>query len=118
MLVSGVEAPPAMRLFNLWIEQKLGSDANLRVGQITAAQEFLVSQNATLFVNTTFGWPALPAEDLPSGGPAYPEATPGARIAYMPNDHLTVKAAIFDGDPAGPGAGFHRHPRLQGCPAL
>jgi porin len=105
MLVSGVEAPPATRLFNLWVEQKLGSDTTLRVGQVTAAQEFLVSQNATLFVNTTFGWPALPAEDLPSGGPAYPEATPGARIAYTPNDHLTVKAAIFDGNPAGPGAG-------------
>jgi len=64
-----------------------------------------VSQNAALFVNTTFGWPTLPAEDLPSGGPTYPEATPAARIAYSPDDHLTVKAAIFDGDPAGPGTG-------------
>ena len=105
MLASSVEAPPTTRLFNLWIEQKFGPDTSVRLGQYTAAQEFLVSQNAALFVNSTFGWPALPAEDLPSGGPAYPEATPGARIAYTPNDHLTVKAAIFNGDPAGPGAG-------------
>ncbi len=104
-LVSGVEAPPSTRLFNLWIEQKIGSDANVRLGQITAAQEFLVSQNAALFVNSTFGWPLLPAQDLPSGGPAYPEATPGARLTWMPTDQLTLRAAIFNGDPAGPGAG-------------
>lgn len=105
MTVSGIEAPPATRLFNLWIEQKLGSRVNLRVGQFTAAQEFLVSQDANLFVNSTFGWPVLTAQDLPSGGPAYPVATPGARLAFRPADPLTVRVAIFDGDPAGPGAG-------------
>jgi porin len=105
MTVSGIEAAPSTRLFNLWIEQKLGSYGDLRVGQFTAAQEFLVSQNANLFVNSTFGWPVLNAQDLPSGGPAYPEATPGVRLAFTPNEQLTVKAAIFNGDPAGPGAG-------------
>jgi porin len=105
MTVSGIEAAPSTRLFNLWIEQKLGSSANLRVGQFTAAQEFLVSQNANLFINSTFGWPVLTAQDLPSGGPAYPEATPGARLAFMPNDQLTLRAAIFNGNPAGSGAG-------------
>jgi porin len=103
--VSGIEAPPSTRLFNLWIEQKVGSQASLRVGQFSAAQEFLVSQNAALFLNSTFGWPLLPAQDLPSGGPAYPEATPGLRLAWTPTDQLTVRTAIFNGDPAGPGAG-------------
>ncbi len=105
MTVSSIEEPATTRLFNLWVEQKLGNDASLRVGQITAAQEFLVSQNANLFVNTTFGWPLLPSQDLPSGGPAYPEATPGIRLKFTPSDQLTLLAAIFNGDPAGPGAG-------------
>jgi porin len=103
--VSGIEAPPSTRLFNLWIERRLGSQLNLRVGQFTAAQEFLVSQNAGLFVNATFGWPVLAAQDLPSGGPSYPEATPGVRLTFAPNPQLTIRAAIFNGDPAGPGAG-------------
>jgi porin len=103
--VSGIEAPTSTRLFNLWVEQKIGTPMNLRVGQFTAAQEFLVSDNAVLFVNSTFGWPLLPAQDLPSGGPAYPEATPGVRLSWTPTDQLTVRAAIFNGDPAGPGAG-------------
>jgi porin len=47
----------------------------------------------------------LAAQDLPSGGPSYPEATPGVRLTFTPNHTLTVRAAIFNGDPAGPGAG-------------
>ena len=104
-LVSGIEAPPSTRLFNLWIEQKIGGNVNLRLGQFSAAQEFLVSQTAALFVNATFGWPMLPAQDLPSGGPSYPEATPGLRVTLTPTDQLTLRAAIFNGDPAGPGSG-------------
>src|SRR5258708_25166876 len=98
-LVSGMKRLASPRLFNLWIEQKLGSNTNLRVGQITAAQEFLVSQNANLFVNSTFGWPALPAQDLPSGGPAYPETPPGARLEFAPGDQPTPIAAVFKRGP-------------------
>jgi porin len=105
MTVSGIEAPPSFRLFNLWIEQKIGSELNLRVGQFSAAQEFAVSQTASLFVNSTFGWPMAYAQDLPSGGPAYPEATPGARLSWTPTGRITLRAAVFNGDPAGPGPG-------------
>ena len=43
--------------------------------------EFLLSKAARLFVNGTFGWPTLPAVDLPSGGPGYPLGTPAVRLA-------------------------------------
>ncbi len=125
MTVSGIEAPPSTRLFNLWLAEDISKQVNLRVGQFSAAQEFLVSQNANLFVNSTFGWPVLNAQDLPSGGPAYPEATPGARVQYSPTENVTVLAAIFNGDPAGPGPGnpVHRDPfglafRIQDPPFL
>lgn len=102
-LVSGIEAPPSARLFNLWIEQNFGSNINLRLGQFGVGQEFVVSPTAGLFVNAAFGWPVLPAVNLPSGGPAYPEATPAVRLTWKPNDQVTFRAAIFNGDPAGPG---------------
>jgi porin len=105
MTVSGIEAPPSVRLFNLWLGQDFGNQVNLRVGQFTAAQEFVVSDSANLFVNSTFGWPLLNGVDLPSGGPNYPEATPGARLQWTPNRQLTLRAAVFDGNPAGPGSG-------------
>jgi len=104
MTVSGIEAPVSTRLFNLWLDQKFGQ-FDLRVGQFTAAQEFLISENANLFVNSTFGWPLLSSQDLPSGGPNYPEATPGARLKFQPNEQLSLSVAVFDGNPAGPGTG-------------
>ena len=104
MLVSSVEAPPTIRLFNLWIEQDLTSKVNLRIGQFTAAQDFIVSRNADLFVNSTFGWPMLNTQNLPSGGPNYPEAALGARLQVKLTDQLILRAAIFDGDPAGSGS--------------
>lgn len=105
MTVSGIEAHPSIRLFNLWFEQQIGDRLSVRVGQFTAAQEFLVSPTANLFVNATFGWPALMSSDLPDGGPSYPEATPGVRVSFTPGHALTLRAAVFDGDPAGPGPG-------------
>jgi porin len=105
MTVSSLAAEPNLRLFNLWIEQRLGPRASLRLGQFTAAQEFMVSSTASLFVNSTFGWPASFAADLPSGGPSYPIAAPGARLTVKPAATTTLLAAVFPGDPAGHGSG-------------
>jgi porin len=55
-----------------------------------------------LFVDATFGFPAIVANDLPSGGPIYPLSAPGARLKLTPFDNFTMLAAIVDGDPAGP----------------
>lgn len=105
---SGIEAYPDTKLYEAWFEQKFAEDkVAVRVGQLAADTEFFVSQTATLFVNSTFGWPASLANDLPSGGPAYPLATPGVRVKLKPTDSITVLAALFNGDPAGvyrPGA--------------
>jgi porin len=110
LVASGIEALPATRLFNLWIEQKLiDGKVSIRAGQLSTqvapTQEFFVSQYGNLFVNATFGWPAIAAINLPSGGPSYPLATPGIRLKISPNDQLSILAAVFNGDPAGPGEG-------------
>jgi porin len=103
LIVSGIEALGSTRLFNLWIEQKFGNQANLRVGQFSAGQEFMVSEYANLFVNASFGWPGLASQDLPSGGSTYPEGTPGVRLEIAPDDPLSLLIAVFDGNPAGQG---------------
>lgn len=101
---SSIEATPATRLFEAWIEQKFFDDkASIRVGQLAADSEFLTSNYAGLFASGTFGWATLPAADLPSGGPAYPLATPAVRLSYAPTDSLKFLLGIFNGDPAGPG---------------
>lgn len=114
LAVSGLEAEPAARLFNLWVEQKLGPKVTLRAGQFTAGQEFAISPTAALFVNSTFGWPASFATDLISGGPAYPLAAPGVRLAAMPREGFALRFAVFAGDPAGPGSADPQRRDLNG----
>ena len=104
--VSGVEADRATRLYDLWLEQRFwGGKLSVRVGQMGADEEFILSHYATTFVNSAFGWPGLPAVDLPSGGPAYPLATPGVRVKVQPTERIAFLGAVFDGNPAGPGSG-------------
>jgi porin len=68
-------------------------------------QEFMVSQNASYFVNTMFGWPMVPSADLPGGGPAYPLSALGVRARYRPVDPLTFLVGMFNGSPLPTNAG-------------
>jgi porin len=106
LVASNIEATRSTRLFDLWVEQLLWDGAvSIRAGQIAADDEFFTSQYASNFINATFGWPAIMNTDLPSGGPAYPLATPGARLKYAATTEVSFQAALFNGDPAGPGSG-------------
>lgn len=98
---SGIESDRATRLWELWYSQKfLDEDRlELKVGQQSIDQEFMVSTNALYFVNTMFGWPMLPSADMPGGGPAYPLSALGARISVRPVDGITLLAGTFNGSP-------------------
>jgi porin len=78
--ISSIEARPATRLFELWVEQKLFPDtASIRIGQLTADNQFCLSEFSWLYIDATFGWPNSLSANLPGGGPDYPLATPGAQ---------------------------------------
>lgn len=99
---SGIEADATTRLWEFWYDQQFGRDENradVKIGQQSLDQEFMVSQNALLFVNTMFGWPMLPSADLPGGGPAYPLSALGVRARLRPSPSWTVLAGIFNGSP-------------------
>jgi porin len=101
---SFIEALPTVRLYELWLEQKLADGKlALRGGLLGADSDFTTSKYALLFVNSTTGWPAIFGADMPSGGPAYPLSSMGFRARYDVTDQLGLVAAIYDGDPAGPG---------------
>lgn len=104
MLVSGVEALPATRLYEMWIEQSLlGGNLLVRVGQQASDIEFIDSKYDDLFVNSALGWPGITGINLPSGGPSPPLAVPGMRVKAQLSDRITAYFAIFDGDAAPPG---------------
>ena len=106
MTVSYIEALATTRLSELWLEQKLlGDKLGVRFGQLAADTEFNTSAYAAQFINGTFGWPAIFANDLPSGGPAYPFATPGIRFKFDLDKRTSFLLGVFNGDPAGPDLG-------------
>jgi porin len=103
MPVSNLEATPATRLFELWFGQHMFNDKlAVRFGQLAADAEFVISEGGGFFLNGTWGWPSITAADMPSGGPAYPLATPGVRVAITPNDNFQLLIGLYNGDPAGP----------------
>jgi porin len=99
--IAAIEATPTARLSELWLEQKLfGGAASVRAGQLAADSEFFFSDLSAMFLQSD--WPTIGAQNLPSGGPAYPLATPGARVKVDYGETASFLFAIFDGDPAGP----------------
>ncbi len=98
---SNIDAVPTTRLFTAWFQQDFNSIASLRVGQLAADDEFFTSETAGGLLNGTFGWGNNLAANMTNGGPAYPLATPGARLRVNANDNLTFLGGVFAGDPAG-----------------
>jgi len=104
MVVSGVEALPSTRLYELYLEQKWGKhQVSLKAGQLAADSEFFTTKYNDVFTNASMGWPAIMSVNLPSGGPSPPLAAVGARLLVNFSDDFSALAAIFDGNAAGPG---------------
>ncbi len=103
--ISEIEALPDTRLYEAYIEQSFGNWLSFKVGQQAADTEFFDSKTDDLFINGTFGWPAIKASNLPAGGPSPPIAAVGARAKAKVTEEVTAFAAIFNGNAAGPGNG-------------
>ena len=100
--ISNIEFPHANLLGEVYLKQTLLDDKLVfKVGQLAADSDFITSDTAALFVNSTFGWPGLNGVNLYSGGPAYPVPTPGVYASYAFTEAFSVQAGLYNGDPAG-----------------
>ncbi len=99
---NGNEGEDGTRLWEMWYDQSFDySRADIKIGQQSIDDEFIVSQYSGLFVNTMAGWPLVPSDDLYGGGPAYPLASLGGRIQYKATVNQTILAGMFDDNPGG-----------------
>lgn len=102
--IAAIEAAPSTRLSELWVERKfLDGVGSFRIGQLVADNEFFFSDLSNMFLQTD--WPTITAVNLPGGAPAYPLSTPGARVKFDVTPNMSLLAAVFNGDPAGPCTG-------------
>ena len=105
---NGNEAQNSTRLWEAWYDQAFGV-SDVKIGQQSIDNEFIVSQYSALFINTMAGWPLLPSDDLYAGGPAYPLSSLGARLKTSLAPNVTVLAGAFDDNP--PGGSFANDPQ-------
>jgi porin len=108
--VDSIDAVPVTRLFEAWIEQKIGNDersAALRAGLIDLNADFDSIQTASLFVNSSQGIGADLARSGVDGPSIYPVSAAGVRLSLLPSKKWTIRLAAFDGvagDPDRPKA--------------
>ncbi len=102
--ITGIEDPAQTSLYELWYGQKFGGGlADVRIGRQAAGREFMISAKEDSFINTAFGWPTLTGQDLPSGGPDYPYAFTGIRLALHPNKDVLWRTGVYDSNYQGDG---------------
>lgn len=102
--VSSIEAvPPSVRLYTLWLGQKVLQDRlEVKAGVLAPDEEFFAKTTVGgLFVGSTFGFPDGMAVNLPAGGPIYPLSAPGVLLQGKPVPMLNLRAAVLSGDPTG-----------------
>lgn len=112
-VVSGVTGDRATRLWELWWNQKLGDQVDLRFGQQSLDVEFAIAPSGAYFVNAAFGWSALNALDMPQGGPAFPLSALGLRGRWQ-SGAWTALAGVFSGQPAPDGNPDPQHANPYG----
>ena len=103
-VLSNIDAYDSFRLFELWLQQTfLGGNASLRVGQMSADQEFYQSQRSNIFINSCFG--TFPTISMGTNLPIYPVGGLGARLELHPDANTFVRVAGFDSNPGPANAG-------------
>ena len=97
-VVSNIDAPDGIRLFEMWVEQAAFDDlVSLRVGVLSLDTDLALVPGASLFVNGSFGGPAFMTVNVPT--PAYPFGSAGARVRVRPTAGTYAAAAVYEGDP-------------------
>lgn len=97
-VASNIEGGNHFLLQEAWYEQQF-FDGGLSVlgGLHDLNSEFDVSENASLFLNSSFG---IGAEISNVATSLFPRAGLGLRVRVQPTDAFSWAAAVYDGDPA------------------
>ncbi len=99
--VSNIEAEQAIRLFEVWIQQRLFADQlSVLGGLYDVNSEFDFIESASLFIQSSQGMGGDFAESGLIGPPTFPAAGLGGRIKFVPDRRIYIQAGLMDGAPA------------------
>ncbi len=100
--VSNIDAPQALRIFELWYQQYLTDAILLRVGLYDLNSEFDAIDTAGLFINSSHGIGADYAQSGEAGPSIFPVTSLAARFAWQVSEAGDLRYAILDGVPGDP----------------
>lgn len=113
--VSNLEAGTrALRLYEAWIDQQLGSNLSLRVGLYDLNSEFDALEAASLFVGSAHGIGTDFAQSGENGPSIFPSTSLAARLQVRPAEGWVVRGAVLDGVPGNPDHPGRTAIRLRG----
>ncbi|MCP3731041.1 carbohydrate porin [Sphingomonas sp. MG17] len=111
--VSNIETGTrAVRLYEAWLDQKIGDKASLRVGLYDLNSEFDALDASSLFVSSPHGIGTDFAQSGRNGPSIFPSTSLAARLQIEPAEGWVVRAAILDGVPNDPNRPAHAVIRL------
>lgn len=99
------EASNAIRVFDLYLSQRLGDDGVVRVGQLAVDSDFMQSRYAANMLNSAFG--DLPPQNVNLDVPVYPVAGPGIYAAGKLAELLTGRIGAYTAETAPDVSGNH-----------
>ncbi len=109
---SNIEAPDSWKLYELWMDIFLNQQrTNLKFGIMDLNAEFYVTENATSFVNSSFGIGAEIAQTGINGPSIFPVTALALRLKHQFNEEKYLQLAVFDAVAGNPRdlTGTHIH---------
>jgi porin len=101
--VSNIEAgTQALRLYEAWIDQKIGDRLSVKAGLYDLNSEFDALDAAGLFVSSPHGIGTDFAQSGRNGPSIFPSTSLAARVQWAPVDGWALRAAVLDGVPGDP----------------
>lgn len=101
--VSNIEAgTQAFRLYEAWIDQKIGDRLSVKAGLYDLNSEFDALDAAGLFVSSPHGIGTDFAQSGQNGPSIFPSTSLAARVQWAPAEGWAVRAAVLDGVPGDP----------------
>lgn len=101
-VVSNIDAPHGMRIFELSYEQRWSDRYSLRVGLYDLNSEFDANDTGGLFMNSSHGIGPDYAQSGLNGPSIFPISSLAARFNWQVNNDLLLRYAILDGVPGDP----------------
>lgn len=101
--VSNIESDDTWKLYEAWYQQNFAQDRlSLLFGLYDLNSEFDVTENAGLFLNSSFGIGPDYSQSGQNGPSIFPTTSMAIRARYQPSDAFYIQSAVFDGVPGDP----------------